>query len=60
MPSHTVAKLGVDALARDSGTVITGLPTRLNAVMCRLMPRRILLPLLRSRHPALRRNHAVS
>jgi short-subunit dehydrogenase len=60
MPSHAVAKLGVEALAHDSGTVIAGLATQLNTMMCRLMPRRILLPLLRSRHPALRRDQAVS
>jgi short-subunit dehydrogenase len=55
MPSRSVAAAGVDALARDSGTVVPGLAVKLNTLMCRLMPRRILLRVLAARHPALHR-----
>jgi hypothetical protein len=56
MPSATVAKAGIDALAHDRGAVIPGLQNEIPARLFELMPRRLLLPLLTSRHPALRRS----
>jgi uncharacterized protein len=53
--SREVAKEGIDALENDRGSVIPGLPSRLTAHLLELMPRRLLLPLLAKRHPALRR-----
>ncbi|MGK2854719.1 MAG: SDR family NAD(P)-dependent oxidoreductase [Microbacteriaceae bacterium] len=55
VPSRDVAKAGVDALAEDRGSVIPGLPNQISAKIFEVLPRRLLLPLLRSRHPALRR-----
>ena len=56
VPSATVAKAGIDALAHDRGAVIPGLQNEIPARLFELMPRRLLLPLLTSRHPALRRS----
>ncbi|BBX18931.1 dehydrogenase [Mycolicibacterium duvalii] len=55
MPSRAVAKAGIDALAEDRGAVIPGLQNEIPARLFEFMPRRLLLPLLASRHPALRR-----
>jgi uncharacterized protein len=55
VPSREVAKQGIDALENDRGSVIPGLPSRLTAHLFELMPRRLLLPLVANRHPALRR-----
>ncbi|TFV59226.1 SDR family oxidoreductase [Mycobacterium sp. PS03-16] len=56
MDSREVAKVGVDALDGDRGTVIAGLPSRLSTLLVQAIPRRVLLPLLVSQHPALRRD----
>lgn len=56
IPSRTVAKAGIDALAADRRAVIPGLQNEIPARLFELMPRRLLLPLLTSRHPALRRS----
>jgi uncharacterized protein len=55
MPSRAVAKKGVDALAGDRGSVIPGLQNEIPTKVFEFLPRRILLPLLRTQHPALRR-----
>jgi short-subunit dehydrogenase len=54
--SRDVAKVGVDALDGDRGSVIPGLPNRVIAGLAKRMPNRILLPLLAKQHPALRRD----
>jgi uncharacterized protein len=56
MPSRDVARVGVDALEHDRGTVIAGLPSRLTTRLLQSLPRRVLLPLLNSLHPGLRRD----
>jgi short-subunit dehydrogenase len=58
MPSRAVAKVGVDALERDRGDVIAGLPSRLSTHIFGILPRRVLLPLLAKQHPALRRDRS--
>lgn len=55
MPSQQVARVGVEALEHDRGTVIAGLPSQLSTRLFGLIPHRVLLPLLAKRHPALRR-----
>ena len=55
MPSREVARAGVDALAHDRGSVIPSVPSRLGTQLFQVMPRRLLLPLLARRHPALGR-----
>jgi short-subunit dehydrogenase len=60
MRSRDVARVGVDALDGDRGSVIAGLPTRINTALFLLMPKRLLLPLLRRAHPALRRERPLS
>lgn len=59
-PSREVARAGVDALDRDRGTVIAGLPSQLSTRLFQFMPRRVLLPLLKNQHPALRRDRSAS
>ncbi|CPR11685.1 short-chain dehydrogenase/reductase SDR [Mycobacterium bohemicum DSM 44277] len=56
MPSRDVARVGVDALEHDRGTVIAGLPSRVSTRVFQFMPRRLLLPLLKSQHPGLKRD----
>jgi uncharacterized protein len=56
MASRAVARTGVDALEGDRGTVIAGLPSRISARLFQFMPRRLLLPLLASQHPGLKRD----
>ncbi len=60
MPSREVARIGVDALDGDRGTVIAGLPSRLSTRMFQFMPRRLLMPLLKSQHPGLRRDRSAN
>ncbi|GLE50942.1 SDR family NAD(P)-dependent oxidoreductase [Mycobacterium montefiorense] len=55
LPASDVARTGVDALDRDRGTVIPGLPSQINTKLFQLMPRRLLLPLLKKQHPGLKR-----
>jgi uncharacterized protein len=56
MPSRQVARIGVDTLDRDRGTVIAGLPSRISTKLVQFMPRRLLLPVLKSQHPGLKRD----
>ena len=56
MPSRDVARIGVDALANDRGTVIAGLRNRVSTRFMQLLPRRVLLSALGKQHPALRRD----
>jgi len=60
MPSRDVAKVGIDALARDRGTVIAGLPNRLARRLFQLIPNQLLMSLLAKQHPALKARAAVS
>lgn len=60
MPSREVARAGVDALDTDKGTVLPGLPSHISARLLQFMPRRLLLPLLKSQHPGLKRDLSVS
>jgi short-subunit dehydrogenase len=59
MPSREVARIGVDALDRDRGTVIAGLPNQISTRLFQFMPRRLLLPLLAKQHPGLRRDRSA-
>ncbi len=54
MPSRDVARIGVEALEHDRGTVIAGLPSQVSTRLFGLIPKRVLLPLLAKQHPALR------
>ena len=56
MPSPEVARIGVDALEHDRGTVIAGLRNKVSTRLMQLLPRPVLLKLLGSQHPALRRD----
>ncbi|CAM3068878.1 SDR family oxidoreductase [Mycobacterium intermedium] len=60
MPSREVARVGVDALAGDKRTVIPGWPSRVSARIFQFTPRRLLMPLLNSQHPALKRDRSLS
>jgi len=55
MPSRAVAKAALDALAEGRGSVIPGLPSQLATGLFRMLPTRLLLPLLARQNPALRR-----
>jgi uncharacterized protein len=54
LPAAEVARIAVDGLAEGRAVVIPGLANRLGAQVARNAPRRMLLPLLARRHPALR------
>lgn len=56
MPSREVAKAGVDALEHDRGEVIAGVQNKLSTVLMQALPRQVLLKLLASQHPGLRRD----
>jgi short-subunit dehydrogenase len=56
MPSRTVAKIGIDALDGDRGDVIAGVQNVISTRIFQLLPRKVLLPLLASQHPALKRD----
>lgn len=56
MSAREVARIGVDALDGDRGTVIAGLPNQLSTRLFQLMPQRLLMPLLKKQHPGLRRD----
>ncbi|ULE34247.1 SDR family NAD(P)-dependent oxidoreductase [Mycobacterium sp. IDR2000157661] len=60
MPSRDVARVGVEALETDKGTVIAGLPSQVSTRLLQLLPRRILLRVLAGQHPALRRDRVRS
>lgn len=55
VPSRDVAKAGLDALADGRGEVIPGLPNQISTKIFELLPKRLLLPLLKSQHPGLRK-----
>ncbi|VEG51514.1 short-chain dehydrogenase/reductase SDR [Mycolicibacterium aurum] len=55
LKSRDVAKAGIDALADDRGSVIPGVQNAIPARIFEFLPRRLLLPLLKSQHPALRK-----
>ena len=59
-PSREVARAGVEALEHDRGTVIPGLPSQISTRLFQFMPRRVLLPLLKSQHPSLKRDRSAS
>ena len=59
MDSRDVARIGVDALDGDRGTVIPGLPSQLSTRLFQFMPRRVLMPLLKRQHPGLRRDRSA-
>lgn len=54
VPSRTVARAGVDGLADGRGEVIPGVPNQISTRLFEYMPRRLLLPLLKNQHPALK------
>ena len=56
IPSREVARTGIEALEHDRGSVIAGLPNQISTRLFQLMPHRLLLPLLSSQHPALRKS----
>ncbi|WP_431234976.1 SDR family NAD(P)-dependent oxidoreductase [Mycolicibacterium psychrotolerans] len=56
MPSRTVAKIGIDALAGDRGDVIAGIQNVISTRIFQTLPHRVLLPLLSKSHPALKRD----
>jgi uncharacterized protein len=60
MSSRDVARTGVDALDKGRGTVIAGLPSQLSTRLFQFMPRRLLMPLLKSQHPGLKRDRSAS
>ena len=54
VPAADVARAGVDGMDANRAVVIPGLPNRVTAAVAWLSPRRVLLPMLAMRHPALR------
>jgi short-subunit dehydrogenase len=54
LPSREVAAQAIEGLAKGRGVVIPGTPNRVSAGFARVVPRRLLLPILASRHPSLR------
>jgi uncharacterized protein len=52
--SAAVAEQAIDGLAKGRSVVIPGTPNRIGARFGHLMPRRLLLPVLASRHPSLK------
>jgi short-subunit dehydrogenase len=55
IPADEVAAQAVDGMRKGKATVIPGVGNKVSAVSGQLTPRSLLLPLLRKRHPALRR-----
>ncbi|MDF2825562.1 MAG: oxidoreductase [Mycobacterium sp.] len=58
LPARAVAKIGIDALAADRGSVIAGLPNQISTAIMHVIPRPILLKVLAAQHPALKRDRA--
>ncbi|NKZ10847.1 SDR family oxidoreductase [Mycolicibacterium septicum DSM 44393] len=50
-----VARIGIDAVAHDRGTVIAGWPTRIATTIARLTPKRLLVSVLARGNPAFSR-----
>ncbi|MFV9634691.1 SDR family NAD(P)-dependent oxidoreductase [Mycobacterium neumannii] len=59
VPSREVARIGVDALEHDRGTVIAGRQNVLATRLLQALPRAVLLRTLRSQHPGLRRDRSA-
>jgi short-subunit dehydrogenase len=55
--AEDVARAAVDGMARGRTVVIPGAANAISARLAWLTPRRVLVPLLASRHPGLRRDH---
>ncbi|MCT7658593.1 SDR family NAD(P)-dependent oxidoreductase [Mycobacterium deserti] len=58
MPSREVARVGLDALENDKGTVIAGWPNKVSTFVLQRIPRFVLVKTLAQQHPALRRDRA--
>jgi uncharacterized protein len=56
MASRDVAKAGVDALEHDRGEVIAGAQNQVSTRLMQALPRQVLLKVLASQHPGLRRD----
>jgi short-subunit dehydrogenase len=56
MPSRDVARIGVEALENDRGSVIAGKRNVLSTRFMQALPRRVLLSTLVKQHPGLRRD----
>jgi short-subunit dehydrogenase len=56
MPSREVARIGVEALDNDRGTVIAGLRNVLSTRLLQAIPRPLLVKTLARQHPGLRRD----
>ena len=52
---ETVARVGIDALDKGRVVAIPGLANRASAGVARLVPNRLLVPLVAKNHPGLRR-----
>jgi short-subunit dehydrogenase len=52
---EAVAKCGVDAMAKGSAVAIPGLANRMGAFFGYMLPRRMIVPILASQHPGLRK-----
>jgi uncharacterized protein len=59
MPSREVARIGVEALQQDRGEVIAGLQNSLSTRLIQAIPRSLLLKVLASQHPGLRRDRSA-
>jgi short-subunit dehydrogenase len=53
--AEAVAKVGVDAVAQGRPVAIPGVANRVSAHLAVVTPKRLLLPIIRRQHPALRR-----
>jgi short-subunit dehydrogenase len=51
---ESVAKTGVDAMAKGRPVAIPGIANRIGAALVQVVPNRVLVPILASRHPGLR------
>lgn len=58
VPASEVARTGVEALDRGRVVAIPGAANRVTAAASTLVPKRLLVPLLARRHPALHDRHA--
>ncbi|GAT11116.1 SDR family oxidoreductase [Mycolicibacterium novocastrense] len=59
LPSREVARIGVEALERDRGSVIAGRQNVLSTRLLQAFPRQLLLRTLSRQHPALRRDRSA-
>lgn len=54
-PVDAVARAGVEGMAKGHPVVIPGVANRVGAAFAQIAPKQLLVPMLASRHPALRR-----